>query len=187
MYILTNIYIQGARSLGMSFSADADDALWQQIHNDTRPWRCIVTTHCLTHCPCTDDTLPPEDALWRHIAWRRIVHWRHINPWRRIVTTHCLTMQCQLTTLLLTTHCDDALPPDDIWGMPIWDVLWRGGTPLHSSQAATCSHSLGIFSGGHLQPLASNFLRRLRVAARCQKWYVTHCKASLCFQMTGVH
>ena len=73
------IYIQGTRSLGKTFRADADDALWRHIG---------------------DVPGPPDDALWRHIPWRRIAPWRRITPWRRIVTTHSLTTHCPLTT-----HC----------------------------------------------------------------------------------
>ena len=59
------IYIQGTRSLGLTFGADADDVLWRHIG---------------------DDPDPPDDALWRHIPWRRIAPWRRITPWRHIVT-----------------------------------------------------------------------------------------------------
>ena len=51
IYICKYIYIQGTRSLGMTFGADADDALWRHIG---------------------DVPGPPDDALWRHIPWRRI-------------------------------------------------------------------------------------------------------------------
>ena len=40
IYVLYNIffiYVQGARSLGMTFGADADDALRPQIGDDPRP------------------------------------------------------------------------------------------------------------------------------------------------------
>ena len=49
-----------ARSLGMTFGADADDALRQQIHNDPRP---PLATHC-------DETLLDDlVAHRRHVTY----------------------------------------------------------------------------------------------------------------------
>ena len=73
VYVYVYVYVQGTRSLGMIFGADANDALWRHIGDDPRPpWRRILTTHSLTtHCPLTahypltthcDDTFP-DDAL----------------------------------------------------------------------------------------------------------------------------
>ena len=182
-----------ARSLGMTFGADADDALRQQIHNDPRPpWRRIVTKHCLTTSLPTDDTSPIDDAFWRHIAWRRIAPSRRITYRRRIVTTHCLTMQCPLTTHYpLTTHChdtlpDDALPPPPYLGDAMGrHILWRhiqtcfaGGNwsrVLEFPGVATCSHLCGIFWSDHLRPLTCNGVAAsgcewLRVAASGCVW-----------------
>ena len=76
-----------------------DDALYT-------PWRRII---------------PPDDALWRHIPWRRIAPWRRITPWRHIVTTHSLTTHCPLMTHYpVTPHCDDAGPSSKLvnWAIP---------------------------------------------------------------------
>ena len=69
-------------------------------------WPLTLTTHC-------DDTLamicmaPVDEALWRHIPWRRIA------PWRRIVTTHSLTTHYPFTTHSDDTFPDEPLPADD--------------------------------------------------------------------------
>ena len=119
VYLCMNAFVQGTRSLGMTFGTDDDSALWRHIvWRRITPWPRLVTTHCLTtrypltthypltHCDDTlpDDALPPDHALWRHIAWRRSTPWRRITPWRRLVTTHCLTTHYALPAHYPVTH-----------------------------------------------------------------------------------
>ena len=64
-----------------------------------------LTTHCDNSFTMTRG--PPDDALWRHIAWR-------VAP---ALTTH----------YLLRTHCDDTLPDDALSTddtLPPDDALW---------------------------------------------------------------
>ena len=73
-----------------------------------------------------------DDALRRHIPWRRIAPWRRITPWRRILTTHALTTHCPLTTHCGDAFPDDAFPPDDaLWRHIPWQRIspWRRITP----------------------------------------------------------